>query len=99
MSIVVVALIRHGDEVLLVKQQGDDDATPGWSVPGGVVEDGELLTDALKREVREETGIDVLTVGPLEYIVNFEHDGGNSIAMAFNVWNGAAHRNPTIPTV
>ena len=90
MSIVVVALIRHGDEVLLVKQQGDDEATPGWSVPGGVVEDGELLTDALKREVREETGIEVLSVGPLEYIVNFEHDGGQSIAMAFNVmeWRG-----------
>ena len=90
MSIVVVAMIRHGDEVLLVKQQGDNDTTPGWSVPGGVVEHGELLTDALKREVRGETGIEVLTVGPLEYVVNFESDGGNSIAMAFNVaeWRG-----------
>ncbi len=95
MSTVVVALIRHGDEVLLVKQQGDDDATPGWSVPGGVVGDGELLTDALKREVREETGIEVLTVGLLEYIVDFEHDGGNSIAMAFNVmeWRGTPKPN------
>ena len=95
MSIVVVAMIRHGDEVLLVKQQGDNDTTPGWSVPGGVVEDGELLTDALKREAREETGIDVLTVGPLEYVVNFESDGGQSIAMAFNVieWRGTPKPN------
>ena len=54
MSIVVVALISKGDEILLVHQQGENDAVPGWSVPGGVVEDGELLGDALKREVREK---------------------------------------------
>ena len=90
MSIVVVALIRRCDEILLVKQEGDDDAAPSWSVPGGVVEDGELLTDALKREVREETGIEALRVGSLEYVVNFVHDGGASIAIAFNVlrWRG-----------
>ena len=65
MSIVVVALISKGDEILLVNQQGEKDAAPGWSVPDGVVEDGEMLRDALRREVREETGIEVLTVDRL----------------------------------
>ena len=86
----MVALINTGDEILLVNQQGENDAAPGWSVPGGVVEDGEMLKDALRREVREETGIEVLTVGPIEYVVNSVHDGINSIAIAFNVvrWRG-----------
>ena len=90
MSIVVVALIRRGDEILLVKQQGKDDIAPSWSVPGGVVEEGELLGDALKREVREETGIEVLQVGTIAYVVNARHEGGSSIALAFNVesWRG-----------
>ena len=90
MSTVVVALMQRGDEILLVRQQGEDDDAPSWSVPGGVVEDGELLTDALKREVREETGIVVTAVGSLQYVVNFEHEGGCSIAIAFNVqrWRG-----------
>lgn len=95
MSIVVVALIRQGDEILMVKQQGEDDVGPSWSVPGGVVEEGEPLSDALKREVLEETGIGGLTIGRLEYVVYSQNNAGNTIAMAFNVekWRGTPEPN------
>jgi 8-oxo-dGTP diphosphatase len=39
----------------------------GWEIPGGQVEEGESLTDALKREVKEETGIDI-EVGNLKTV-------------------------------
>lgn len=39
----------------------------GWEIPGGQVEEGESVIDALKREVKEETGIDI-EVGKLKAI-------------------------------
>jgi len=52
------AVIVKGNKVLLIKRAGD----PGrglWSIPGGLVELGEKIKDAVRREVKEETGLDV----------------------------------------
>jgi len=54
----VGALIFNGDAILLVERAGEP-LKGYWSLPGGLVETGELIEDAVKREVREETGLDV----------------------------------------
>ena len=52
-------LIDEGS-VLVEKRRADDDADPGLVLlPGGHVEIGESLDQALKREMREELGITV----------------------------------------
>lgn len=66
---IVAGILWRGNEILLVEQQGADDPAPSWALPGGRVEDGELLTDALIREVREETGLAVHRIGSLAYLV------------------------------
>jgi ADP-ribose pyrophosphatase YjhB (NUDIX family) len=54
----VGAIVTHEGHLLMVRRAKD----PGrglWSVPGGHVESGEFLADALTREVKEETDLDV----------------------------------------
>ena len=54
-KIVLTGIIRCNDEYLIVKRSKDDDFLPGvWEFPGGNIEDGELILDALKREIYEE---------------------------------------------
>ena len=49
----------------MVRQAGPGEE-PAWTVPGGRVE-GEFVTDAVVREVREETGVTVLDPGCLAF--------------------------------
>jgi ADP-ribose pyrophosphatase YjhB (NUDIX family) len=64
----VGALIFEGDRILLA-ERGKEPLKGWWSLPGGLVETGERLADAVRREVLEETG---LTVEPLCILEIFE---------------------------
>jgi 8-oxo-dGTP diphosphatase len=61
----VGALIIDGDRILLV-ERGREPLKGYWSLPGGIVETGELLEAAIRREVREETGLAIDPVALVE---------------------------------
>ena len=46
----------------------------GWEYPGGMVEPGETFQDALIREIKEETGVDVEIIGFIGLCKNVEKD-------------------------
>ena len=54
------AAILNGDKILMVCHQTS--SRTYWTFPGGGVDEGETLEQAVVREVKEETGLDVKTV-------------------------------------
>lgn len=55
---VCVGAIAVDEDDLLLIRRGRGVAAGFWSVPGGRVEEGETLAEAVVRELREETGIE-----------------------------------------
>jgi 8-oxo-dGTP diphosphatase len=71
------AFIINEERVLLVKRSKTEDPFPEhWELPGGKLEFGEIPEIGLKREVKEEVGIEVKIKNPysvFSYIHNEKH--------------------------
>ncbi|MEM9555231.1 MAG: nucleoside triphosphatase NudI [Acidobacteriota bacterium] len=67
--IIVVPVISNSrDEILLCKMPSDRGVFPGlWGLPGGGIEEGETMLQALDREVWEELGMTVSNVTPISF--------------------------------
>lgn len=76
----VGAIIMHEGKLLLVKR-GVEPGKGKWSIPGGVVELGERVRDAVIREVKEECGLDIEVVvdRPLDVIDSMVMDESNRL--------------------
>ena len=64
---VVLAEIAGAPHVLLI-QRGRPPLQGSWTLPGGRVNRGEALADAVRREVKEETALDVAAGGLVEVV-------------------------------
>ena len=81
-NIAVKSLVfNQQQEVLLVKRSNTDVHGPGkWEIPGGRLDPGENPFEGLKRETKEETGIEILVGRPLA-VDYFTRDDGQAITM------------------
>jgi len=73
---VAAALIAHEGKVLLAKRHQSDEQGGLWEFPGGGREEGEELRECLRRELREELGIEV-QVG--DEVAAISHDYGKFV--------------------
>lgn len=72
------AVVIDGECVLLVRR-GQEPLMGEWSLPGGVVELGESLEEAIVREVAEETGLAVRPERVLKSLDRIERDAAGRV--------------------
>jgi ADP-ribose pyrophosphatase YjhB (NUDIX family) len=83
------AVVVHDGRVLLIRRGQAPDAG-AWSIPGGAVELGESVEDALRREVLEETGLQIAVGRFLEVFERVECDADGGVRFHFVVLDYAA---------
>lgn len=79
-ELTVLCLIQDGSRVLLQNRVKED--WKGYTLPGGHVEPGESFVDAVKREMKEETGLDIISP-KLVGIKQFPIQNGRYIVLLF----------------
>ncbi len=70
----VGAVVIQDNRVLLV-QRGTEPARGQWSIPGGLIDVGETLREAVTREALEETGLIVEPIELIELLDRIHRDG------------------------
>ncbi len=67
------------DAAVLLVRRGKEPLRGQWSIPGGAVETGETLVQAVAREMLEETGLDVTVVELLQVVEPIFRNGSGEV--------------------
>ena len=86
-ELTVLCLIENGDKILLQNRTKKD--WQGYALPGGHVEQGESFIDAVKREMKEETGLEIKNP-KLVGVKQFPIENGRYLVLLFKTteWTG-----------
>ena len=85
MLTVVAAIIVNGGKVLICQRSRNDSFPLKWEFPGGKVEAGETLRQALAREVLEELGVPAV-VGAEFQRVRLQYPGKKEPIQLIFLW-------------
>ncbi len=72
---VAAGIVRSGERILITQRKAEDSLGGFWEFPGGKLERGEGYPEALRRELREEIGVEV-AVGRLYATIRHKYPGG-----------------------
>ena len=89
--IVVCGVLRRNNQHLIVQRRSDDEISAGfWEFPSGKVKFGEKVEDALRREIKEETGYDISNdsrrmIGISEYVIEEAAENRHTVQLNYLV--------------
>lgn len=77
----VDCIIRIDNKVVLIKRKNPP---YGWAIPGGFVDEGETVEDAVRREMKEETNLDLSNMKQFHVYSDPERDPrGHTVSVVF----------------
>lgn len=80
--IVTAAVIRDGDAILITRRPPESRHGKMWEFPGGKLHPDETPQECLKREIREELGLDA-AVGSIFEVAYHRYEWGTVLILAF----------------
>ena len=86
----VGVVVLRGDTVLLVRR-GREPGRGRWALPGGAQRLGETVEEAGRRELREETGLEVGALRLAGYADSLHQDAGGRMRFHYTILDLAAH--------
>ena len=92
--VAVYALIERKEDYLLVKE-GKPHVDGMWNLPGGGVEEDESLQEALRREVKEESNLEIEIIGLSTILRNRSSRDGTPVLNL--VFEAEAEQKPPNP--
>jgi 8-oxo-dGTP diphosphatase len=97
-------VISHGRALLV--RRGNPPLQGEWSIPGGMLEVGETLVEGVRRELAEETGIEVRVHGVIEVFERISFDAAGKASYHYvvldhycEVVRGEAHAGSDVTEV
>jgi 8-oxo-dGTP diphosphatase len=75
--------VLDGDGRVLLARRGIEPLLGLWDIPGGFVAPGETLADAVRRELREEAGVEIEVGRLVAALPDVYGDGGEATINAF----------------
>lgn len=77
-AVLAATAILRGDKILLVREEAEP-YNKSWVLPQGYVKNNETLSDAARREVREELGVEVDILNLVGVYEDFKQEEGQPI--------------------
>jgi 8-oxo-dGTP diphosphatase len=85
---VTAAILMQNDRILIAQRRDNDKQAGKWEFPGGKIEDNETPQECLRREMKEEFGIDV-AVGEFFGESTYRYESEIIKLLAYHtVWTG-----------
>jgi ADP-ribose pyrophosphatase YjhB (NUDIX family) len=92
-AVAACALVERDGRLLLVRRAREPDAGK-WDVPGGFIDEGEPPEDAVRRELREETGLEIAVGAFFGVWTDWYGDAADAAYNVVLVWRATAEGDP-----